>query len=221
MSGAGFVPYRAQQHALSARQGQSHFLCGVKPPYKLLLDGSFVATCMQMKVDIHERLPKVLQVKPREVQHYIPRAALDELELLGEAMRPAFEVVQSLIVVEDDSDRGGAAQGAGAIAGVPLFYLTRSVLVFEDISRATLAIVRQEEESSKRSKLEVHEKRKLGHMAAAAADENSSDDEQEQQRLTKARARHEEVVEEESARQEAQEGVGSTFAIGHFCCNRV
>lgn len=202
---------------------QFHFLCGIKPPYKLLLDGNFVAMCMQMKVDIHERLPKFLQVKPHEVQYYIPRAALDELELLGDAMRPAFEVAQSFIVVEDESESApSTADGDAppvdvttvirsiigerndrkflvatqevelrkelrAIAGVPLFYLNRSVLVFEDISRATLAIVRQEE-SAKRSKLEVNEKRKLDHMAAAAQDDDEKDDD-EQRRLKKTRAK--------------------------------
>ncbi|GAB9466741.1 Rrna-processing protein [Globisporangium polare] len=198
---------------------QFHFLCGIKPPYKLLLDGNFIAMCMQMKVDIHERLPKFLQVKPHEVQYFIPAAALKELELLGDAMRPAFEVAQSFTVVEDDVPVASADSAAPvdvtavirniigerndrkflvatqevelrkelrAIPGVPLFYLNRSVLVFEDISRATLAIVRQEEKVN-RAKLDVNEKRKLEHVAAD--DKNKDEDEEERRRLKKVRAK--------------------------------
>lgn len=193
---------------------QFHFLCGIKPPYKVLLDGNFIAMCMQMKVDIHERLPKFLQVKSHEVQYYIPRAALDELELLGDAMRPAFEVAQSFTVVDADGAVKSAVDGAPVdvstvirsiigdrndrkflvatqevelrkalrdIPGVPLMYLNRSVLVFEDISRATLAIVRQEEKA-KMSKLDVNEKRKLDH---AAVDGLDNEEAMEQQRLKK------------------------------------
>ena len=46
------------------------------------------------------------------------------------------------------------------IPGVPLIYLNRSVLVFEDISRATVAIVRQKEQS-KLAKLDEAEKQTL------------------------------------------------------------
>jgi|UniRef100_K3WYS6 U3 small nucleolar RNA-associated protein 23 len=191
---------------------QFHFLCGIKPPYKVLLDGNFVAMCMQMKVDIHERLPKFLQVKPHEVQYFIARTALDELELLGDAMRPAFEVAQSFTVVEgnpaDNKTDGDAPVDVSAVIrgiigdrndrkfivatqevelrkvlrevpGVPLVYLNRSVLVFEDISRATLAIVRQEEKA-KLAKLDENEKRKLDHVT-----EGDGNNEEEKRRLTK------------------------------------
>lgn len=71
---------------------------------QVLIDGNFIAMCMQMKVDIHERLPKFLQVKPHECELYVAAAALKELELLGDAMRPAFEVAQSFKVVHADKD---------------------------------------------------------------------------------------------------------------------
>lgn len=194
---------------------QFHFLCGIKPPYKVLLDGNFVAMCAQMKVELHERLPKFLQVKPHELQLFIPRAALVELELLGDDMRVAFELAQSFTVVEDET--GGNADAPTdvttairrligernerkflvatqevelrkelrAVPGVPLFYLNRSVLVFEDISRATLAIVRQEEKA-KMAKLDTNEKRKLDRVAADGDDEQ---DPEHQQRLKKVRAK--------------------------------
>ncbi|TYZ66633.1 hypothetical protein PybrP1_002247 [[Pythium] brassicae (nom. inval.)] len=197
---------------------QFHFLCGIKPPYKVLLDGNFVAMCAQMKVALHERLPKFLQVKPHELQLFIPRAALAELELLGDEMRAAFELAQSFTVVEDvvgGEDSGDkpvdvttairrligdrnerkflvATQEVElrkelrALPGVPLFYLNRSVLVFEDISRATLAIVRQEEKA-KLAKLDTNEKRKLD--LVTADDSDDADAEQEKRRLKKARAK--------------------------------
>lgn len=70
------------------------------------------------------------------------------------------------------------------VPGVPLLYLNRSVLVFEDISRATLAIVRQDEKI-KASKLDDNEKRKLEHVLK---DAESDDDQQPQQRLKRKRA---------------------------------
>lgn len=176
---------------------QFHFLCGIKPPYKVLLDGNFIALCVQMKVDLRERLPKVLQVKPGECELLVPRAALRELELLGEPMRAAFELAQQFQVVEHD-DCGDEAdvtkviahiigernerklvvctqevelrKALRAVPGVPLIYLNRSVLVFEDISRATLAIVRQQDKA-KMAKLDVNEKRKLDAVADVAPDD--------------------------------------------------
>ncbi|POM77769.1 RRNA-processing protein, partial [Phytophthora palmivora] len=79
---------------------QFHFLCGIKPPYKVLLDGNFIAMCMQMKVDVHERVPKYLQVKPHECEFYVPRAALEELKMLGEATKEAYELAKSFKVAE-------------------------------------------------------------------------------------------------------------------------
>jgi U3 small nucleolar RNA-associated protein 23 len=189
---------------------QFHFLCGLKAPYRVLLDGNFVALCVQMKVDLRERLPKVLQVKPGECELLVPRAALRELELLGEPMRAAFELAQQFTVVEHDDlgdeqdvtkviahligDRNERKlvvctqevelrKALRAVPGVPLIYLNRSVLVFEDISRATLAIVRQQDKA-KMSKLDENEKRKLDAVAGA-----EDEDELELPRAKKRRAK--------------------------------
>ncbi|DBA04652.1 TPA: hypothetical protein N0F65_012235 [Lagenidium giganteum] len=180
---------------------QFHFLCGIKPPYKVLIDGNFIAMCLQVHVDLKERLPKFLQVKPHEVKFFIPEAAVKELELLGEAMAPAVALAKSFTVLSSDIDDektdgpvdvrksieniiGERNQGKYIVCtqevelrktlrevpGVPLVYLNRSVLVFEDISRATLAIVRQEEKV-KMAKLDVNEKRKLESVYAENEDE--------------------------------------------------
>ncbi|KAG6622708.1 RRNA-processing protein [Phytophthora cinnamomi] len=192
---------------------QFHFLCGIKPPYKVLLDGNFIAMCVQMKVDVQERVPKFLQVKPHEIEFYVPRAALEELQMLGEATKEAYELAKSFKVAEAyDQDAGDAPVDVSKVVqsiigdkndrkfvvctqevelrkalrlvpGVPLVYLNRSVLVFEEISRATLAIVRQEEKANM-AKLDVNEKRKLEQMQ-----EGSGEDHAEKQRLAKKRAK--------------------------------
>ncbi|EGZ26299.1 hypothetical protein PHYSODRAFT_350283 [Phytophthora sojae] len=195
---------------------QFHFLCGIKPPYKVLLDGNFIAMCVQMKVDVQERVPKFLQVKAHEVEFYVPRAALEELKMLGEATKEAYELAQNFKVAEvydqpktdgdapvdvskvvqsiigDKNDRKFVVctqevelrKALRLVPGVPLIYLNRSVLVFEDISRATLAIVRQDEKANM-AKLDVNEKRKLEQMQGG----EEGEDHEEKQRLTKKRAK--------------------------------
>ncbi|KAG3115089.1 hypothetical protein PI124_g6146 [Phytophthora idaei] len=195
---------------------QFHFLCGIKPPYKVLLDGNFIAMCLQMKVDVHERVPKYLQVKQHECEFYVPRAALDELKTLGETTKEAYELAKSFKVAEvydqsqdekqetvdvsksiqriigERNDRKFVVctqevelrKALRLVPGVPLLYLNRSVLVFEEISRATLAIVRQEEKANM-AKLDVNEKRKLEQMQEGESGESH----EEQQRLKKKRAK--------------------------------
>lgn len=192
---------------------QFHFLCGIKPPYKVLLDGNFIAMCVQMKVDVRERVPKFLQVKPHECELFVPRAALEELKMLGETTKEAYELAQSFKVAEaydqpeadavdvskvvqsiigDKNDRKFVVctqevelrKALRLVPGVPLIYLNRSVLVFEEISRATLAIVRQEEKANM-AKLDVNEKRKLEQMQEG----EDGQDHEEKQRLAKKRAK--------------------------------
>ncbi|KAL4110776.1 hypothetical protein PRIC1_002463 [Phytophthora ramorum] len=196
---------------------QFHFLCGIKPPYKVLLDGNFIAMCMQMKVDVRERVPKYLQVKPHECEFFVPRAALEELQMLGEATKEAYDLAKTFKVAEaydlqqedgdeapvdvskciqsiigDKNDRKFVVctqevelrKALRLVPGVPLFYLNRSVLVFEEISRATVAIVRQEEKANM-VKLDVNEKRKLDQMQEGEKGEAQD----EQQRLAKKRAK--------------------------------
>ncbi|CAH0476661.1 unnamed protein product [Peronospora belbahrii] len=198
---------------------QFHFLCGLKAPYKVLLDGNFIAMCIQMKVDVHERVSKYLQVKPYECEFYVPRAALEELAILGEATKEAYKLAKSFKVAEtydqsekkdeedkpvdvsmaiqkiigDKNDRKFVVctqevelrKALRLVPGVPLMYLNRSVLVFEEISHATLAIVRQEEKANM-AKLDVNEKRKLEQMQD---DEESEDEHAENLRLQKRRAK--------------------------------
>jgi U3 small nucleolar RNA-associated protein 23 len=172
---------------------QYHFLCGIKAPYKVLIDGNFIAMCVQMKVDLRERVPKFLQVKPNECEFYISHASLEELNVLGEEqqdyMKEALEIARTFHLADSNTKENKTLDDVSKaicqligeknprkflvatqevelrkilrnIPGVPLMYLNRSVLVFEEISKATLAIVRADEKQ-KREKLDQNEKRKL------------------------------------------------------------
>ncbi|KAI9921272.1 hypothetical protein PsorP6_000691 [Peronosclerospora sorghi] len=198
---------------------QFHFLCGIKAPYKVLLDGNFIVMCIKMKVNVYERVPKHLQVKADDCVFYVPRAALDELQLLNETTKEAYEMAKSFKLVESCSkvEENGSDKVVEDVAkaiqsiigdknerkfvvctqdvnlrkalrlvpGVPLMYLNRSVVVFEEISRATLAIVRHEDRTQHVAKLNVNEKRKLEQVEVG----EERDVCQERKRLQKKRAK--------------------------------
>ncbi|KAF0699345.1 Aste57867_10061 [Aphanomyces stellatus] len=173
---------RAKHIRKALRQFQ--FLCGIKPPYKVLLDGNFIAMCIKMHVDIAVRVPKFLQTD--KCTYFVTRAVLDELKLLSDAdgdMLAAYESARKFEVVESKTDDVTQAMLAAVgdrndkkyivatqetelraqlrrVPGVPLIYLNRSVLVFEDMSEATLKISRKDD-LVKMAKLNDHEKRKL------------------------------------------------------------
>ncbi|ETV90375.1 hypothetical protein H310_14829 [Aphanomyces invadans] len=185
---------RAKHIRKALRQFQ--FLCGIKPPYKVLLDGNFIAMCIKMHVDIAVRLPTFLQTN--NCTYFVTRAVLDELKLLSDNadMRAAWEAASSFEVVEGDPDATNDATNSMLAAigsrndrkfivatqetelrsqlrrvpGVPLIYLNRSVLVFEDMSEATLRISRKDDHA-KAAKLNAGEKRKLEAVASSTVRE--------------------------------------------------
>lgn len=161
-----------------------HHLCGIRAPYKVLLDGNFIAMCLKMKVDLLERVPKFLQSD--QCHFFVPRSAIRELELLGEEMKEAVKLCKHFSVVEDTIENSESVtdeilsiigesntskyivatqevtlrSALRAVPGVPLMYLNRSVLVFEEISPATLNISRKNDRARMSSIPDV-ERRKL------------------------------------------------------------
>lgn len=161
------------------------FLCGIKAPYKVLLDGNFIAMCIQMKIDIFDRVPKFLQTK--ECKFFVPQAVLHELKLLGNEMSEAIKLCRHFVILDHDGrdrdhdhDRVDVSQAmldligdsnAGRfivatqeqglrsalrkIPGVPIMYLNRSVLVFEEISQVTLDLKNSSSTLSKREAQQV------------------------------------------------------------------
>lgn len=179
---------------------QYKFLCQIRNPYKILLDGNFIAMCIKMNVDLFERLPKFLQTDHQTtLQYYVHASVLAELEALGESMTDAIKLAKQCHILKDSQakasepnvqasilnlvgERNGAKyfvatqdielrQQLRRISGVPLMYLNRSVLVFEELSRTTLAISRQQDQA-KMSHLSGAEHQALKSIREAE-DENS------------------------------------------------
>mmetsp|Transcript_23859 Transcript_23859/g.34893 ORF Transcript_23859/g.34893 Transcript_23859/m.34893 type:complete len:288 (+) Transcript_23859:16-879(+) len=75
----------------------------IKPPYKILVDGNFLAKVVKDKVPIHERLGKMLQGCPFAL--FVARAALKELESLpGEVFTQARQLgLDECEIIEDGS----------------------------------------------------------------------------------------------------------------------
>lgn len=62
--------------------------CNIKPPYKIILDGNFLAAIIKQNVPLLERLERLLQTDKFTI--YTLRSALDELNLLpGEVFQQA------------------------------------------------------------------------------------------------------------------------------------
>ncbi|OQS05519.1 rRNA-processing protein [Thraustotheca clavata] len=175
--------YLRSKHIRKALR-QFQFLCGIKPPYKVLLDGNFIAMCIKMNVDIATRVPKFLQTD--KCHFIVTQAALEELKLLSSsdtAMMQAWTLAKTFQTVDlkEDNVTNATLNAVGErndrkyivatqetelrsalrrVPGVPLIYLNRSVLVFEDMSEATLKISRKEDHI-KMSKLNNDEAKQL------------------------------------------------------------
>jgi len=62
----------------------------IKPPYKVILDGNFIANAMKNKVPLFERIDKLLQNDKQSIKLIVCRSALDELNTLpGDIMKEA------------------------------------------------------------------------------------------------------------------------------------
>ncbi|KDO34305.1 hypothetical protein SPRG_22081 [Saprolegnia parasitica CBS 223.65] len=161
--------YLRSKHIRKALR-QFQFLCGIKPPYKVLLDGNFIAMCIKMNVDIATRVPKFLQTD--KCHFFVTSAAIAELSLLSSSdkdMLAAHTLAKTFQTVDGPSNKSVTDAMLSAIGdrndrkyivatqetelrsalrrvpGVPLIYLNRSVLVFEDMSDATLKISRKDD----------------------------------------------------------------------------
>ena len=53
---------------------------GHKPPYKLLIDGTFCKAALKFKVNIMEQMPKYLEA---EVRYFTTKCCIAECEALG------------------------------------------------------------------------------------------------------------------------------------------
>jgi U3 small nucleolar RNA-associated protein 23 len=77
---------------------------GIKPPYNLILDGNFIFAALKNKIDIKERVQRVLQGE--EVRYYVLKSVLDELRSVGEKAADALQFAQSCIPLDDSRING-------------------------------------------------------------------------------------------------------------------
>lgn len=56
--------------------------------------------CYQAKVELKERVAKFLQVKLYECEFFIPEKSIQELELIGESMKPVLEAIKMFNVID-------------------------------------------------------------------------------------------------------------------------
>jgi U3 small nucleolar RNA-associated protein 23 len=134
---------------------------GVKPPYRVLLDGNFVHICLSHSIPIRERLAGVLQVQPDQIKLLVPRTVSAELAALGEGFQKSLEYVkgkgsgclpvddqaegkgtpaeQILALIGESNEKGylvatqdeNLRQKLRAVPGCPVIYVSRTVLVLE------------------------------------------------------------------------------------------
>ena len=80
-------------------------VCGVNLPYNVILDSNFIYAALKNKLDIRERLNKMLQIPGGDsASFFITKSALDELQSLGEKGAEALEFANSYCVVLLDTE---------------------------------------------------------------------------------------------------------------------
>jgi U3 small nucleolar RNA-associated protein 23 len=85
----------------------------IKPPYKIILDGNFLAATVQQKVPLFDRMHKLLQSEEHRI--YTTRSALEELNALpGDEFQEArrFGLDECEIIERRDIPSGGGGGGA-------------------------------------------------------------------------------------------------------------
>ena len=115
---------------------------GVRDPYTLLVDGTFVQHALvTVKTPLASRVERVLG---RDVTYAVPGPVLDELRSLGEAGTAALEFCtrrcrviatpQKFVVATHDRVLQNALR---RVPGTPLLYFTATVLNGDEPSRAS------------------------------------------------------------------------------------
>jgi U3 small nucleolar RNA-associated protein 23 len=89
-------------------------LFGVHPPYRVLLDGNFLATCARFKIEWRRLLPKLLQVDAALVHLHVTECVLAELESLGERAAAAAAEARALPLLKCRAKHAHAAACAAA-----------------------------------------------------------------------------------------------------------
>mmetsp|Transcript_1414 Transcript_1414/g.1924 ORF Transcript_1414/g.1924 Transcript_1414/m.1924 type:complete len:250 (-) Transcript_1414:232-981(-) len=135
---------------------------GIHPPFKVLLDGNFIFSCLKVKMDILDRLIKLLQES--RCQLFVPKAVIDELKSLGPKFDASYEFALSQEQPADDSPKENISASDSIeeiigrtnenkylvctqdeelcgklrkIAGTPIIHVQRALLILEQPSLVT------------------------------------------------------------------------------------
>lgn len=78
----------------------------INDPYDILLDGNFIYMALKNKVDIRERLLKLLQI-PKNIELYILSSAYNELKSIGDKAISSIEFIKKFCIIIDDINVNG------------------------------------------------------------------------------------------------------------------
>mmetsp|Transcript_6789 Transcript_6789/g.10214 ORF Transcript_6789/g.10214 Transcript_6789/m.10214 type:complete len:197 (+) Transcript_6789:96-686(+) len=87
---------------------------GVSAPYHIILDGNFIYAAVKFKVDIEERIRKVLQGE--SVTLYVTKSTLNELSSLGTKTKLALEFAQRHCIELNDMSFPGEVASEKLVA---------------------------------------------------------------------------------------------------------
>lgn len=90
------------KRAKLVRKHIRHFriVFGIEAPYDIILDGNFIFAALKFKVDIKDRLQKLLQGE--DIRLHIMRSVLNELKAVGPKAKSAYDyAAQFCSVIED------------------------------------------------------------------------------------------------------------------------
>ncbi len=82
---------------------------GIDSPYHIILDGNFIFTAIKFKIDIRDRLQKLLQGS--EIKIYVLLSVLAELEAIGSKGQSALEFARTCCEVINDDKIVGTTAG--------------------------------------------------------------------------------------------------------------
>ena len=86
----------------------------IASPYNIILDGNFIFSALKLKIDIIDRLQKLLQTS--SVKLFVLRSVLDELKSVGEKTKSAHAFAEQFCTVLSDEGIQGETPSSRLIA---------------------------------------------------------------------------------------------------------
>lgn len=80
-------------------------LYGIEPPYCIILDGNFIFAALKHKIDILDRMQRLLQ--GAEVKLFVTRSSLNELSKIGESGTASLSYANEFCTILEDGSMSG------------------------------------------------------------------------------------------------------------------